>query len=391
VAVLMVSAIAMDRLHLLTQEGSEQRWSAALECLPQLIRKADFFCRVGERQLCLVLPGLGSAAQALLAAHKFSRAVSGALARSGEADLFRVLVGIACFPEHADSAERLLRTADAAIGRAEASEDGICPLSGPGTVDVVDELPVLRQQVLEVLRSNDFRLAYQPQLNLATGRCEGVEALLRCTLPDGSALAPGILVAAAEREGKLGSLTNFVLNASLRQAASWRKAGVETSVSVNLAPDSLRDPDLPAIVARSLDSWAATPGALTLEIVESSMVHNFAEAAAVLRRLKELGVKLSVDDFGTGYSCLAYLRQLPLDELKIDRAFVSNIARSKGDRQLVQAMIDLAHSFGLHAVAEGVEDDGTLETLRDMGCDLVQGYVYSRPLEANDFLAWRQR
>ena len=390
VAVVMVSVWVMDRLDLITDDSIEQRWPLALQRLPQLLRSADFLCPVGDRQVCMVLPGLASTAQAVLAAHKISRAVHSALMRGGEAATFRILAGIASFPEHAASAEALLRTADAAVHRAEMTEEGIYIAAAAGEDEPIDQLPGLREQLLEVLHSNDFRLVYQPQLSLADGRCHAAEALLRSNLPDGSPLPPTAIVAAAQREGKLGTLTSSVLNVALRQASAWRKAGVTTGVSVNLPPDSLRDPELAVSVARSLELWSVAPRLLTLEIVESSMVHDFAEAAAVLRQLKDLGVKLAVDDFGTGYSCLAYLRQLPLDELKIDRAFVCNIGESAGGRQLVQAMIDLAHSFGLQAVAEGVEDDATLQTLRDMGCDLVQGYVYSQPLEAEAFLRLMQ-
>ena len=332
VAVLMVSVWAMDRLDLVTDESIEQRWPLALQRLPQLIRTADFFCSVGERQVCLVLPGLASNAQAVLAAHKISRAMHGALMRSGEASTFRILVGIASSPDHGASPDGLLRTADAAVRRAEVTEEGICIAPVASETEPIDQFPGLREQLLEVVHSNDFRLVYQPQLSLVDRRCHGAEALLRARLPDGTPLPPAAIVAAAQREGKLGTLTSSVLNAALRQASAWRKAGVTTGVSVNLPPDSLRDPELAANVARSLDLWSVTPRTLTLEIVESSMVHDFAEAAAVLHQLKDLGVKLAVDDFGTGYSCLAYLRQLPLDELKIDRAFVCNIGLVSGPR-----------------------------------------------------------
>jgi EAL domain-containing protein (putative c-di-GMP-specific phosphodiesterase class I) len=134
-----------------------------------------------------------------------------------------------------------------------------------------------------------------------------------------------------------------------------------------------------------------SPERLTLEIVESSMIHSFTEAAASLHRLKDLGVQLSLDDFGTGYSCLAYLRQLPFDELKVDRAFVHNLNQSAEDRRLVQAIIDLAHNFDLRALAEGAPDQATLETLQGMGCDLVQGYVLSEALTADAFTRWLER
>jgi EAL domain-containing protein (putative c-di-GMP-specific phosphodiesterase class I) len=171
----------------------------------------------------------------------------------------------------------------------------------------------------------------------------------------------------------------------------WAIGGLPMRVSVNLSTHNLRDRGFPDLVARSLATWGVDAECLTLEIVESSMIHSFTEAAASLHRLKDLGVKLSLDDFGTGYSCLAYLRQLPLDELKVDRAFVRNLNQSLEDRRLVQATIDLAHNFDLRAVAEGVEDEATLISLQGMGCDIIQGHVLSKALPAEEFTRWLER
>jgi EAL domain-containing protein (putative c-di-GMP-specific phosphodiesterase class I) len=343
---------------------------------------------VNAGQVCIVLPDLANAAQALLAAYKLSRGMHEAAADTPGEPWVRPLIGIACFPDQAEDEASLLMQADAAMAEAEASEEGIFLFPQDRMVEAAQQLPAVRGQILDALRFNDFRIAYQPQLHLASGRCDSVEALLRCTLPDGTLLSPPLLVAAAEQEGKVGALTAGILNTSLRQLSAWVRSGLSMRVSVNLSPHNLRDPDLPAVVARSLSSWGVDAAHLTLEIVESSMIRSFSEAASVLHRLKELGVKLAVDDFGTGYSCLAYLRQLPLDELKMDRAFVRNMLQSKSDRQLVQAMIDLAHNFDLHAVAEGVEDEPTLQALQEMGCDLVQGYAVSPALEAEGFASW---
>src|SRR5262249_47276543 len=159
--------------------------------------------------------------------------------------------------------------------------------------------------------SNAFTLAYQPQLDLASGRCESVEALLRATLPDGRPLPPPLLVATAEEEGRIGFLTSSVLHAALRQVSVWASAGLSIRVSGNLSAHNLRDRGFPDLVGRSLATWGVSADRLTLEIVESSMIHSYTEAAASLRRLKDLGIKLSLDDFGTGYSCLFYLGQLP--------------------------------------------------------------------------------
>ena len=287
-----------------------------------------------------------------------------------------------------EDAEALLLCADAAASRAEQHEDGIW-LFDERTAGGTDEhLPRVRAETLEALRSNAFNLAFQPQLDLHSGSCESVEALLRVRSTDGKPLMPSLLVEAAEDEGRIRFLTSAVLHAALRQISVWANGGRSVHVSVNLSTHNLRDRDFPDLVARSLTIWGVSADRLTLEIVESSMIDNFSEAAASLRRLKDLGVDLSLDDFGTGYSCLAYLRQLPFDELKVDRAFVRNLNQSLEDRRLVQAIIDLAHNFDLRAVAEGVEDQATLEMPRSMGCDVIQGHVLSEALPAERFTRW---
>jgi EAL domain-containing protein (putative c-di-GMP-specific phosphodiesterase class I) len=346
---------------------------------------------VDTLQLCIVLPDLATAAQATLAAHKLSRAMTHAPWQASGQLWGRGLIGVACWPDQAADAEALLARADAAAGRAEQHEDGIWLLDESDTDSRDEHLPGLRAEALEALRSNTFNLVYQPQLDLASARCGSVEALLRATTSDGRPLPPSLIAAVAEEEGRIAFLTSAVLHAALRQLSAWAAHGRSMRVSVNLSTHNLRDRAFPDVVARSLSTWNVSPDRLTLEIVESSMIDNFSEAAATLRRLKDLGVELSLDDFGTGYSCLAYLRQLPLDELKVDRAFVRNLNRSREDRRLVQATIDLAHNFDLRAVAEGVEDEATLRMLRGMGCDIIQGYVLSQALPADGFKRWIER
>jgi EAL domain-containing protein (putative c-di-GMP-specific phosphodiesterase class I) len=377
-----------DRLSLFTQERWEARAEKEFIYLARLLRPADRYCIVDTLQLCIVLPDLAAAAQATLAAHKLSRAMTHSSRNLPGQAWGRVLIGIACSPDHAGDVETLLMHADAAATQAEQHEDGIWLFDRRSPDGTGEQLPIAREEALEALRANAFSLAYQPQLDLRSGRCESVEALLRATSVDGRPLPPPLLVATAEEEGRIGFLTTSVLHAALRQVSVWAKAGLPMRVSVNLSTHNLRDRGFSDLVARSLATWGVSPGGLTLEIVESSMIHSFTEAAESLHRLKDLGIKLSLDDFGTGYSCLAYLRQLPFDELKVDRAFVRNLNQSREDRRLVQATIDLAHNFDLRAVAEGVEDEATVRTLQGMGCDMIQGHVLSQALPAEGFTRW---
>jgi len=390
-AVLLVSVEPKDRLLLLTQDWVDPHIAEAMHTLPTMLRGADRYAMLGPRQCCILLPALANVAQAMLAAHKISRSLFELLSTQPGEGWARVLVGIACCPEHAVDTDMLLMRADAAQRQAEATEDGIF-LFLPDPAQQNDlHSPVSRSHLIEALGSNNYRIVYQPQVELASGRCRAAEALLRCTLRDGTRISPSVLARVAEQEGKVAALTMNVLNTALRQLAEWSSEGIEISVSVNLSPYNLRDRDLPGTVASAIATWEVDPERVTLEIVESSMIHSFEQAAALLHRLKGLGVKLAVDDFGTGYSGLAYLRQLPVDELKVDQSLVQNILRSRADRQLVQATVDLAHNFGLHSVAEGVETIEMLEVLSEMQCDTIQGYLISRPVEANQFPEWLAR
>jgi len=391
VAVLMLRLKPTDRLTLFTSEDASVQAEHEFMQLAQLLRPADQYCVVDTRQLCIVLPDLATAAQATLAAHKLSRAMMHALRRATGQIWGRGLIGVACWPDQAVDAESLLMRADAAATQAEQREDGIWLLDEADANASDQHLPLVRAEALEALRSNTFNLAYQPQLDLASGRCGSVEALLRATTSDGRPLPPPLVASVAEEEGKIAFLTSAVLHAALRQVSAWAARSLSMRVSVNLSAHNLRDRAFPDVVARSLATWNVNADRLTLEIVESSMIDNFSEAAASLRRLKELGVELSLDDFGTGYSCLAYLRQLPFDELKVDRVFVRSLNHSLEDRRLVQATIDLAHNFDLRAVAEGVEDEATLRTLRGMGCDVVQGHVLSEALPPDGLTRWIER
>jgi EAL domain-containing protein (putative c-di-GMP-specific phosphodiesterase class I) len=170
-----------------------------------------------------------------------------------------------------------------------------------------------------------------------------------------------------------------------------KRAAMDVRVAVNISASSLRDIELPALVARALATWTVPPDRLTIEVTESALMIDVERSLQVLHELKEQGVRLSIDDFGTGYSSLAYLRRMPLDELKIDRTFVQSMVDNKADVQIVRSVIDLAHNFELEAVAEGVEDPPTLDLLSQLGCDVIQGYHYARPMPLPQMREWWER
>ncbi len=246
----------------------------------------------------------------------------------------------------------------------------------------------LERELRAALYGNELDVHFQPQVNLTTGECVSAEALIRWIRPDGKSVNPALIASVCEERGMMAQLTHYVLNTALRHLMFWRTQGVDISVAINLSAVTLADTGFPELVGQALSTWDIPGEKLLLELTESSIVQHEVSAIDFMRRLKEHGCHLAIDDFGTGYSSFSYLRQFPLDELKVDQSFVRAIATDKGDRQIVAALVDLAHTFEMHALAEGVEDEETLKVLLELGCDRGQGYHYSRPLPANDFPQW---
>lgn len=238
------------------------------------------------------------------------------------------------------------------------------------------------------LQHDQLMLHYQPKLDLATGQVHGVEALVRWDHPDRGLLYPDQFLALVEDAGLMHELTAVVLEQALDQARAWHVADLRLTVAVNLSASSLVDDDLPAHVAALLADRQLPSSALQLEITEDFLMTDRDRARTVLHRLRSLGVQIAVDDFGTGYSSLAYLRDLPIDELKLDRSFVFPMADDARAAALAISTIGLAHSLGLRMVAEGVENATALEELTRHGCDQAQGYHLSRPVPAAELEHW---
>jgi EAL domain-containing protein (putative c-di-GMP-specific phosphodiesterase class I) len=186
----------------------------------------------------------------------------------------------------------------------------------------------------------------------------------------------------------IGLLTEWILNTALRHQSEWKRQGISLEVAVNLSTITLGDAELPGVISQALGTWQADPSHLTLEITENATINDMDYSLAIMNQLKKMGVRLSVDDFGTGYSSLSYVKRFPLDELKIDKLFVQHMRDNRGDQQIVRSVIDLAHIFDLKVVAEGVEDEATLQELRQMGCDIAQGYVISRAMPSGALIDW---
>jgi diguanylate cyclase (GGDEF)-like protein len=298
-----------------------------------------------------------------------------------------VSIGISRFPRDGDDAHSLLRSADVAMYAAKEAHANVKLYA-----TALDRHSVRRLNVLSDFRraldNDEIVVFYQPIMHMDGSRVHGAEGLVRWEHPELGLLPPSDFIPVVEQTGLVGPLTRYVLERSVAQCAEWRRAGHELAVSVNLSVRNLLDPELPGLIGDLLKIYGLRPEALELEITESMLMSDPDRSLITLTRLHQLGVGLSVDDFGTGYSSLANLRRLPIDELKIDRSFVSPMLSDESDLIIVRSTINLGHDLGLQVVAEGVEDEETLERLANLGCDLAQGYHFSKPLPPEAFNDW---
>lgn len=388
IAVFIIKLRRIDRLGAITGRISSQSvMQHADRCFDSLLRDADRFAHIDGEQILLVLPNLANKDHSALAAIKIISELKKPFIAGAHSITLHPYIGIANFPETGQDSNQLLMCADIALRIAATEEHGFY-VSQPKDIIETKGYNGLDIELNKAINSNELRVNYQPKINIQTGKCVSAEALVRWTTPWGQEVNPGLLIGTAEDSGLINPLTLWILNTSLRHVAAFYKAGVSIGISVNLPPKMLEDNELYQTVQQALDIWSVPASTLTLEITENSIINNIESSITMLSKLRELGVRLSIDDFGTGYSSLAYLKRLPVQELKIDILFIRNMRSSTGDKQLVRTIIDLAHNFDLIAVAEGVEDQQTFNLLRDLGCDEAQGFLFSRALPEADFINW---
>ena len=299
----------------------------------------------------------------------------------------RASVGVALFPDHGTTADELLREADIAMYQAKQIRTGVAVYASAADPRGGQTLQ-LSSELEHALGAGELVVHYQPKADVESGAITGVEALVRWQHPARGLLLPDSFVPVAERNGLIRRLTLEVVRTGLAQQARWLDEGIDMPLAVNLSIANLLDADLPRDIASLLDELGVRPGRLKLEITESYLV---TDPTLIHSNIKELcghGVALALDDFGTGYSSLTHLRRLPLEEIKIDRSFIRDLATDSDDALIVQSTIDLAHSLNLTVVAEGVETETVWSKLRDFGCDQAQGFYLARPMPARALTAW---
>lgn len=355
--------------------------------LEGVVRESDTLCRLGGDEFAILLPIIGDKKDIQTVIEKIQKALESSFILEGLTLDIQASIGASIFPDHGKDVDTIIQRADVAMYAAKQDKLGFAVYTtkmdqySPKRLTLMGEL---RQAIV----NNELVLHFQPKVSLASNKISGVEALVRWSHPEHGFMMPDEFIPLAERTGLLRQLSRWVLKHTLAQAVSWHENGIEIEVAVNISPDTLLDPELPDTITGLLAAHKLPRGTLTLEITETSIVKDPDLAMAVLLRLADMGIKISIDDFGTGYSSLSYLKKMPAYEVKIDRSFVMDMLENDSDAVIVKATIDLAHNLGMRVVAEGVENQQTADQLKELGCDILQGFLYSKPLASNDFSEW---
>lgn len=374
-------------------EFGDELLVAVARRLGETLRTEDTLARLGGDEFTVLLEDAGSVGQAIRVAERIIEALKAPFTVEGSEVFSNASIGIAISASSEEPAQNLLRDADVAMYRAKAGGRGHYAVFEPAMSAGVRARLELENDLRRAVERDEFIVYYQPKVSLRSGRVCGMEALLRWERPRRGLTSPLEFIPLAEDTGLIVPIGEWVLKEACQQAREWQEmypTDPPLTISVNLSARQLRQADLVERVAGILRGTGLDPSSLELEVTESMMLSGAGDAIDILHELKDLGVRLAMDDFGTGYSSLSYLRHLPVDVLKIDKSFIDRLSRQEEDTAIVRAVIMLAKAMSLQAVAEGIEAADQLAQLREMECDLAQGYYFARPLPpaaASTFLA----
>jgi len=355
--------------------------------LQACLRTSDTISRQGGDEFIILLPEIADDyAPAEIAEKLLATTVKIFSIDSHELNI-SLSIGIAIYPDDGTNAEMLTKNADTAMYHAKgAGRNNYQFFANEMTQRVAEQLS-LENSLQKAISNQEFKLVYQPKVSLTTGKIIGVEALLRWQHPDWGLISPDRFIPVAEDSGLIKRIGNWVLHEACTQNVAWQKIGLPAlPVAVNLSVVELRQPNFLQQVTRTLLQTGMEPQLLELEVTESIAIQGMADAIEWLNKLRNMGVKLSIDDFGTGYSSLSYLKRLPVDTIKIDKSFVRDITTDPYDAAIIKAIISMSHSLKLNVIAEGVETTEQLSFLQEHECDQMQGYLFSRPIPADEIV-----
>jgi len=351
------------------------------------LRTGDFIARLGGDEFAILAYRVADESAALDAAARLRAAFDTTFSLSGADLASQCSVGIAMAPRDGADEDLLLKRADVALYDAKSVRGSVAVYDGSRDEHSVERLTLVGDLRRGIELGDVFPL-YQPQCDAKSGKIVGVEALARWRHSQAGVLSPGEFLDIAEGAGMLDALTASLLDQCLEHLAEWHRSGQLITLSLNISPRTMRDPLFVHRVSSALERFAIAPRWLTLEVTEHVMLVDAETSIRALERLRRIGCRVAIDDFGTGYSSIAYLKQLPVDELKIDKSFVADLGENPKDEIIVRAIVDLAHRFGLRVTAEGVETEPAWALLSAIGCDTLQGYRLARPLTAHAVNAW---
>ena len=361
-----------------------------IECverkLQEILRPDDLMARIGDNEFGLLLPALNNTSHVLLAVNKIISVFKHPIDIGGSKIIPKLVLGIAAKPDHGNTFDELLHAANLALQLAE--KNNVDYLLHQPSGDEGPPSLMLENDIQLALEDDEFSLYCQPKINLQNKKLYGAEVLIRWNHKKYGFINTEYFINILEGSVSLMPVTNWVLNGALRQCVRYHEVLPEFTVAINLSASLLTSSSIVEIVLNASRIWSIDPSSLIIEVTEGAMMTNPQKSLEILNEFHRLGFGISIDDFGTGYSSLAYLKNLPADELKIDKSFVMNMANDRKDESIVKAAIDLAHTLDIKTVAEGVEDEETLDLLSNMGCDYVQGYYVAKPMPCGDLIQW---
>ena len=355
--------------------------------LNKLTRENDVFYRLGGDEFALVMADTNDIHVITRMAKQFLAAIATPFKMAGHELAITSSVGIVLFPEDGSTPELLLKNADTAMYHAKKKGNSYLFFN-----DTMNRQAVKRLQIENLMRfglkENHFEVYYQPKMNIRTGKLTGMEALVRFITPKKGVISPGVFIPIAEETGQIIEIGEVVLNKACCDVKQWLDDGLFSGrVAVNLSAKQFSLPDLTTRIDVILQKNELPTYFLELEITEGTVMDDPQEAIAIMRSLSARGIHLAMDDFGTGYSSLAYLKQFPLNTLKVDKAFIDDMKTERG-RNMVDSIVTIAQNLDLHVVAEGVEQASQIDILKTLNCETVQGYFYSKPLSKDEFTAF---